>query len=334
MLDISGHFVGQAIRAVSVEDPLEQRAVLPREGFSNEETRGTYQAWNFIDGTLQSEADISVLKRCKSPREHFDHLDKWYDPESEVTTQKLYDKFYNFTIPPNGNPIGALHTLEDTNNQMAEKEMEIPDTCLHARFICTLPDEYGPVKATLQAMKNCNRAKIIRMVGTGYSTLPQKKGSQWSPRSPEQAFFSKESGDRRCARRGRGRGRRDTQGRGRGGNSNKGGDSSSGGGSSSASSTSGSNHGGGSKPHGRCWRCNRRGHIREECTTKESDFLAKYARCAGFGLEESTCSSDAAVLAIELPMSEESLAVEAQVFVAKETGKCRVMVGEEVGVES
>ena len=30
-------------------------------------------------------------------------------------------------------------------------------------------------------------------------------------------------------------------------------------------------------------------------------------------------------------MSEEDLVVEAQVFVAKETGKCRVMVGEEVG---
>ena len=39
-------------------------------------------------------------------------------------------------------------------------------------------------------------------------------------------------------------------------------------------------------------------------------------------------------MAIELPMSEEDLAVEAQAFVAKETGKCRKMVGEEVGVES
>ena len=132
---------------------------------------------------------VSVLKRCKSPKEDFDHLEKWYDPKSEVTTQKLYDKFYDFTIPPNGNLIEALHALEDTNNQMAEKGTEIPATFLHARFICALPDEYGPVKATMQAMKNCDRAEIIRMAGTGYSTLPQKKGSQWSPRPPEQAFF-------------------------------------------------------------------------------------------------------------------------------------------------
>ena len=62
-----------------------------------------------------------------------------------------------------------------------------------------------------------------------------------------------------------------------------------------------------------------------------NDFLAKCARCSGFVHEESTCSSDAAVLAMELPMSEEDLAVEAQAFVAKETGKCRVMVAEEVG---
>ena len=64
-----------------------------------------------------------------------------------------------------------------------------------------------------------------------------------------------------------------------------------------------------------------RGHIREECTPKESDFLAKCLRCSGFGHEESTRSSDAAVLAMELPMSEEDLAVGVQAIVAKETCK-------------
>ena len=187
-------------------------------------------------------------------------------------------------------------------------------------------------------MKSRDWAKIIRMVGTRYLTLPQKKGSQRSSRPSERAFFSSESGGRNGARRGRGRARRGIQGRGRGGSRSKGGGSSSkgegsscGGGSSSASSASGSSHGGGIRPHGRCCRCNRRGHIREECTTKKSDFLSKCARCSGFGHEENTCSSDEAVLAMELPMPEEDLAVEAQAFVVKETGKCRVMVGEEVG---
>ena len=46
---------------------------------------------------------------------------------------------------------------------------------------------------------------------------------------------------------------------------------------------------------------------------KESDFLAKCTinRCSGFGHEESTCSSDAVVLAMQLQTSEENLAVEA-----------------------
>ena len=43
MLDISDHFVGQRVRAVPVGDPLKQKAVLLREGFSPEEIRGTYQ---------------------------------------------------------------------------------------------------------------------------------------------------------------------------------------------------------------------------------------------------------------------------------------------------
>ena len=39
------------------------------------------------------------------------------------------------------------------------------------------------------------------------------------------------------------------------------------------------------------------------------------------------------MLAVELPISEEDLTVEAQAFVAKETCKCSVMVGEQVGSE-
>ena len=83
--------------------------MLSREGFSSEKNSWAYQALNFINGALQSEAEISILKRCKSPREVFDHLEKWYDPESEMATQKLYDKFHDFTITPDSNPIEALH---------------------------------------------------------------------------------------------------------------------------------------------------------------------------------------------------------------------------------
>ena len=49
-------------------------------------------------------------------------------------------------------------------------------------------------------IKNRDRAEIIRMVGTRYSTLLQKKGSQRSSRPPEQAFFTSGSGERIGAR--------------------------------------------------------------------------------------------------------------------------------------
>ena len=62
MLDITAHFVDQGMRAVPVGDPLQQKAVLLQESFSNEEIRSAYQAWNFIDAALQSEADRSILK--------------------------------------------------------------------------------------------------------------------------------------------------------------------------------------------------------------------------------------------------------------------------------
>ena len=118
MLNISDHFVGQGMRMVPVGDPHKPKAALLREGFSNEGIRGAYHAWNFIDAAFQSEADRAILKRCRSPREVFESLEKWYDPESEMATQRLYDRFHEFAIPPHSNPIAALHDLEDINNQM------------------------------------------------------------------------------------------------------------------------------------------------------------------------------------------------------------------------
>ena len=95
-----------------------------------------------------------------------------------MAIQKLHDKFHDFTIPHNSKLTEALHALDDMNNQMAEKRMGSLDTFLHARFVRALLDEYGHVKATMQAMKYRNRVEIIHMVGTRYSTLPQEKGSQ------------------------------------------------------------------------------------------------------------------------------------------------------------
>ena len=151
MLDITVHFVDQGMRAVPVGNPLKQKVALLREGFLNEEIRSSYQAWNFIDAALQSNADRSIVKRCKSPREVFEGLEKWHDPDSEVATQRLYETFHEFATPPHSDPIAALHDLEDTNHQMHEKGIgRISDAVLHARFFRALPDEYSLVKETLQ----------------------------------------------------------------------------------------------------------------------------------------------------------------------------------------
>ena len=350
MLDITDHFVGQGMRAVPVGDPLKQKAVLLQEGFSNEEIKGAYQAWNFIDAALQSDSDRSILKRCKSPREVFERLEKWHDPDSEVATQRLYDKFHEFTIPPHSDPIAALHDLEDINNQMHEKGIgRIPEAALHARFVRALPDEFSLVKETLQAMKNRDRDEIIRMVSTRHSNLPRKNGAQRSSRQPEQAFASSESGDRSGARRGRDRRNGGGQGRGRGGSSHGGvgNNNSSGTPSGSTSSpveTQGSSNGAGSLggsgdgrhhiPSGRCFRCRQRGHRRQDCTTRESDFVPRCTRCTGFGHEESSCPSDMAVMVMELPVSEEDLAVESQAFAATEAGKCNAAIDDREGGEA
>ena len=136
----------------------------------------------------------------------------------------------------------------------------------------------------------------------------------------------------------RGRGRRGNNGGG-GGNNNSSGTP--GGGASSSVGTQRSGDGSGNPgsggdgrhniPSGRCFRCRQRGHRRHDCTTRESDFVPRCNRRTGYGHEESSCSSDAAVLVVELPVPEEDLAVEAQAFAVSEAGKCSVTIGDAVG---
>ena len=288
----------------------------------------------------------SILKRCKSPRKVFEGFEKWHDSDSEVATQRLYDKFHEFAIPPHSGPIAALHDLEDTNNHMHEKVIgRIPDAVLHARFVRALPDEYFLVKETLQAMRNRDRDEIIRMVSSRHSNLPQKKGEQRSSRQPEQAFVSSKSGSRSGARRGRDRRGGGRQGRGRGGNSRGGVGNNNNSGTSSGSTgssvgTQGSSDGGGSgdgrhhMPSGRCFCCRQRGHRKQDCTTRESDFVPRWTRCTNFGHEESFCPSDTAVMVMELPVSEENPALEVQAFAATEAGKCSATIDDRVGGEA
>ena len=73
------------------------------------------------------------------------------------------------------------------------------------------------------------------------------------------------------------------------------------------------------------------GHRREDCTTKESEFVPRCITCTGFGHDDKPCSSNAAVLVVELPVSKEDLAVEAQTFAVTEAGKFSVTIGDAVG---
>ena len=202
---------------------------------------------------------------------------------------------------------------------------------------------------TLQAMRNRDRDEIIRMVSTRHSNLLQKNGAQRSSRQPEQAFASSESDSRSDARRGRDRRSGGEQGRGRGGRSHGGvGNNNSpgtpSGSTSSPVGTQGSSDGAGSLggsgdgrhhiPSGRCFRCRQRSHRKHDCTTRESDFVPRCTRCTGFGREESSCPSDMAVMVMELPVSEEDLAVESQAFAATEAGKCNAVIDDRVGGEA
>ena len=93
-----------------------------------------------------------------------------------MAIHKLHDKFHDFIISPNNNPIEALHALEDMNNKMTEKGMGIPKAFLYARFVRALPGEHGHVKTTLQATKNRDRPRSSVWSARGTPPCPRRRG--------------------------------------------------------------------------------------------------------------------------------------------------------------
>ena len=178
--------------------------------------------------------------------------------------------------------------------------MGIPDTFLHACFVRALSDEYGPIKATLQAMDNRDRAKILPCSARDSPPCPRRRSCSGRPGYPSKR-------------------------------------------SSRAKAAAGvmrdevlATVAGAPKVVAAAGAATRAEVASSEelvvapvapaivaaaaaadllaavGTRKDSDFIADCARCSCFGHEESTCSSDAAVLAMELAMSEENFTVEAR----------------------
>lgn len=306
--DLLEVFEGQGV----MPDTTKTRSSLLQEGFLGAQITASFQAFQYLSASIIGSADKAIIRRCKSPREALEQLDSVHKPETQGAIQNLLNRFQSFKISSGSNPIEAMHDLESIRDHLNDSgEVNLDERLLFSRLLDALPsDEYEIAQQTLASYKVLTRSDIIRVVGTQYTSLCNKKEKEGQRKKQvqQQAFFAGDGG-------GGGRGWQDNRGRGgkgrgRGGGNQKGTEDGPSGGSSNSSSEAG----GGAR---RCYRCRRRGHIKPDCTTKECDFLPQCANCSGFGHKESSCPSETAMLAFQITeeeFTEEELAVEVAAF--------------------
>ena len=109
--NLADYFICETVSDIPVGDPTRTRSTLEREGYNAEEIDGAYAAWELLDSALTMKMDQAILSRCKTPSEALEALEDHHDPESESTTDDIYNEFHNFKIPPNGNPHHRLLRL-------------------------------------------------------------------------------------------------------------------------------------------------------------------------------------------------------------------------------
>lgn len=225
-----------------------------------------------------------------------------YKPETQGALPGLFHKVQRYKVQPGSNPVEVLHELEAIRDTLQENGgVNLDERFLLSRLLDALPPEYEIAQQTLASRETLTRGDIVRVVGTQFTSLCNKKAAAAEVQKPQQAFIVNDGGGGGKARQaGRGGG---GKGRGRGnGNQN-----SADGGPGSSNSSEGAG-----KDNRRCFRCNRRGHIEPNCTTKACDFLHQCDNCSGFDHKESEYLSETAVLAFEI--DEEHLTVKVAAF--------------------
>jgi len=266
ILDVGDVFSGGGV----LPDVTKSQVALLGQGFSHAALRKTYLAWNFLSAALTTETDKAILRRCTNPREALRQLDAAYLPETQGAQQQLFREFQQYQTPRKENPVASLNKLVGMANMMQKGGgAMVNDQFVFARLIDSLPNpEYEVTKQTLSVVQPLTRDILVQQLSTRFNLLTEEWRKEGGKRSGgEQAYFTSD---------GAGKGRQAGGGRG------------------SKSNGRGSKKKAGTDDrvdHRRCFRCNHRGHMKPECTTKEEDFLEQCDTCSGFGHNSEKCAT-------------------------------------------
>ena len=293
---LDGQLICNAEKHAPVGDPNRPSSELYSLGYTSDEVQRGLQAFHFVTTAIVREADKAIVNKCETAKEILAELDRVHNPESQGSKQALMKKMFKFTIPAhsNSNPVEHLYTLELLYSRLREKALNADTPFVLAHFVDALPPEYQQAKFLLETATTLDRGEIIRVVSTVHASLPEGRRATKGQRKAEHAFLANDGGNRGGAP-GRSSGGRNKGGGGGGGSQKgKGGGSKGGGG-----GNSGGGGGGAGSMHGRCFRCGEKGHQAAACTKPEP---LRCENCLGYGHDKSKCSSEQAVLAVELPV--------------------------------
>ena len=98
-------FVSGPPQYIPVGELDTENSVLVNRGCNRESVHIHALAWNFLSTALKSKSDKSILHMCTSPREAWDPLLAWYDPQTTGTKSDFPRRLDSFTIAPGSNSL-------------------------------------------------------------------------------------------------------------------------------------------------------------------------------------------------------------------------------------
>ena len=142
---------GVGFLSVFVSDPPQyipvgkrdtENSVLVERGYSRESVHMHALARSFLPKALKRKSDKSILHRCTSPREAWDALLAWYDPQATEAKSDLSRRLNSFKIPLGSSALEAMGRIEDLATETRTAGLTLDDRMLYTIFVDALPAEY------------------------------------------------------------------------------------------------------------------------------------------------------------------------------------------------
>ena len=97
-------------------------------GYDEEDIDRHIVAWTFLVSALRSSEDRAILHGCKTPKEAWTNLTKWFESQTQEARTEYYRKMHSSKVAADQNLLTALGELNDMTAELCASGLVVDNS--------------------------------------------------------------------------------------------------------------------------------------------------------------------------------------------------------------